>query len=118
MCGAISGGVLCLGLANNVDLSTSGYGDSVKLIFRGLIKNDQVFEDKKHFKAATLFTQCKAIYKEVENKFGSAHCQQITGCRLDCADGIHTYMANDKINLCTEVSETVSNAVIKQINES
>lgn len=116
LCGAISGGVLCLGIANNVEISKSGYKDAMKIITRGLIVNDDVFEDEKHFKPARLFTQCKTVYKEVEDKFGHTHCHKILGCRLDEKSGIEQYKKGNKIDLCRDVAKIVTKRVQALLN--
>jgi len=113
LCGAISGAVLCLGLANKVDLSRSGYFDTMKVIMHGLIKNDGIFEDENKFLAAKLFKQCKQVYHEVEKTYGHTHCSKILGLHLDQKEGVDQYKNEDKMDRCKNISKTVKETVHK-----
>lgn len=117
LCGAISGAVLCLGLANNVDISKSGYSDTIKHFIRGLIKNDKVFEDEKNFLPAKLFKQCKKVYQHVEDTYGAVHCNKILGLQLDQQDGIDQYIKEKKIDQCKKIAKTVIETVNNILKE-
>ncbi len=104
VCGAISGGVLCLGLLSGVDLRGSGYSNAAGIVFHGLLKSDKIFEDEKRFPAARLFDACKQLYRTVEGEFGSAHCQEILGARLDQPGGCEWYQREKKIDLCRKIA--------------
>ncbi|MFO8009537.1 MAG: C-GCAxxG-C-C family (seleno)protein, partial [Dehalococcoidia bacterium] len=47
LCGAIAGGVLCLGLKAGVDLRHSGYGNTARILLYGLVRGGGVFRDEK-----------------------------------------------------------------------
>ncbi len=114
VCGAISGGVLCLGLQSSVDLSGSGYSDAAGIVFHGLLKSDKIFEDERRFRPAKLFDACKQVYQTVEREFGVAHCQEILGLTLDEPGGCEQYRRERKIDLCRRVAGTVVDAVIER----
>jgi hypothetical protein len=114
VCGAISGGVLCLGLQSGVDLSGSGYSDAAGIVFHGLLKSDKIFEDERRFRPAKLFDACKQLYQTVEREFGGAHCQEILGVKLDEPGGCEQYQRERKIDLCRNVAGVVVDAVIKR----
>lgn len=116
LCGAISGAVLCLGRANNIDISKLGYTDTAKTFIRGLIKNDQLFEDEKNYLPAKLFKQCKEVYHHVEDIYGSVHCNKILNLQLDSHDGIADYINKNKIVLCKNIAKTVAEKVISILN--
>jgi C_GCAxxG_C_C family probable redox protein len=111
VCGAISGGVLCLGLQSDVDLSGSGYSDAAGIVFHGLLKSDKIFEDERRFRPAKLFDECKQLYRMVEREFGGAHCQEILGTKLDEPGGCERFRQEKKIGLCREVVGAVVDAV-------
>jgi hypothetical protein len=115
VCGAISGGVLCLGLQSDVDLSGSGYSDAAGIVFHGLLKSDKIFEDERRFRPARLFDRCKQLYQTVERQFGGAHCQEILGLRLDEPGGCDRYREAKKIDLCREIARTVADQVAEQL---
>lgn len=117
ICGAVSGAVLCLGLSNNVDISKSGYSDTAKLFARGMIKNDKLFEDEKHYLPAKLFKECKEIYQYVRNTYGDVHCSKILNLRLDNQEGAAKYITGNKIDLCKKIARTVTEKVISIINK-
>jgi len=114
VCGAISGGVLCLGLHSDVDLSGSGYGDAAGIVFHGLLKSDRIFEDERRFRPAKLFDRCKRLYQTVESEFGSAHCQEILGVKLAEPGGCEKYQSEKKIDLCRGIARTVVKLVREQ----
>ena len=114
VCGAISGGVLCLGLQSSVDLSGSGYSDAAGIVLHGLLKSDKIFEDERRFRPAKLFDACKHLYQTVEREFGGAHCHEILGLRLDEAGGCEQYQRERKIELCRRIAGTVVDAVIQR----
>jgi C_GCAxxG_C_C family probable redox protein len=114
VCGAISGGVLCLGLRSGVDLSSSGYSDAVGIVFHGLLKSDKIFEDERRFRPAKLFDACKQVYQTVERKFGGAHCQEILGLKLDEPGTCEQYERQRKIDLCRDVAGAVVDAVMER----
>ncbi len=111
LCGAISAGVLCLGLKSGVDLGRSSYRDTAGIVFQGLIKSDGIFRDEKRFKPARLFSQCQTVYKSVDEKFGGAHCREILGLDFDSKNGVDKYIRENKIHHCRKVIETVAEAV-------
>ena len=111
VCGAVSGGVLCLGLQSDVDLSGSSYSDAAGIVFHGLLKSDRIFEDERRFRPAKLFDQCKQLYRTVEREFGSAHCQEILGVKLDEPGGCEQYQKAGKIGLCRNIVAAVADAV-------
>ena len=115
VCGAISGGVLCLGLQSGVDLSGSGYGDAAGIVFHGLLKSDRIFEDEKRFRPAKLFEGCKRLYQTLERDFGSAHCQEILGLKLDEPGGCEQYEEEKKIDFCRKIAETVMDVVRERL---
>jgi C_GCAxxG_C_C family probable redox protein len=115
VCGAISGGVLCLGLLSDVDLGESGYSDAAGIVLQGLLKSDKIFEDEKRFRPARLFDQCKHLYQTVESKFGGAHCQEILGVKLDEPNGCERYQEEQKIDLCRDVVGAVVDAVKERL---
>ena len=115
VCGAISGGVLCLGLQSGVDLSGSGYGDAAGIVFHGLLKSDRIFEDERRFRPAKLFEGCKQLYQAVERDFGSAHCQEILGLKLDEPGGYEQYQEEKKIDLCRKIAEAVTDLVKERL---
>ena len=118
VCGAISGGVLCLGLQSSVDLSGSGYGDAAGIVFHGLLKSDRIFEDEKRFRPAKLFDGCKRLYQSVEREFGSAHCQEILDLKLDEPGGCEQYQQEKKVDLCRKIAETVIGLVRERLETS
>ncbi len=111
VCGAVSGGVLCLGLLSHVNLEKSGYSDTLKITLHGLLKSEKIFTDEKRFVPAKLFKECKHIYQTVENRFGSAHCCDILGLSVDTKEGCRQYREGEKIALCREVVQTVVDTV-------
>jgi C_GCAxxG_C_C family probable redox protein len=115
VCGAISGGVLCLGLQSGVDLGASGYGDAAGIVFHGLLKSDRIFEDERRFRPARLFEGCKRLYRTVERDFGSAHCQEILGLKLDEPGGCEQYRKEEKIDLCGKIAAVVMDLVREQL---
>jgi C_GCAxxG_C_C family probable redox protein len=115
VCGAVSGGVLCLGLRSDVDLSGSGYSDAAGIVFHGLLKSDKIFEDERRFRPAKLFDQCKQLYQTVEGKFGSAHCREILAVKLDEPGGCEQYREEKKIDLCREVVGAVVDVVKERL---
>jgi len=115
VCGAISGGVLCLGLQSHVDLSGSGYSDAAGIVFHGLLKSDRIFEDERKFRPAKLFEGCKRLYQTVETEFGSAHCQEILGLKLTEPGGCEKYQQERKIDLCRRIAEVVMDLVRERL---
>ncbi len=113
LCGAISAGVLCLGLKAGVDLSRSGYGNTLKIMFYGLLQSDGVFKDEKKFAPAKLYEQCREVYRTVEREYGAVHCREILGLRLDTENGIQQYIAEGKITHCRNIVRTVTDTVLK-----
>lgn len=111
LCGAIAGGVLCLGLNSDVDLGKSGYKDSFKIVLHGLIKSDGIFSDEKRFLPAKLFSKCKEVYQKIEEKYGGAHCEDIIGLRLDTEEGSQQYITDKKIDICRNVVRDVADTV-------
>ncbi len=111
VCGAVSGGVLCLGLLSNVSLEKSGYSDTLKITLHGLVKSEKIFTDEKNFLPASLFKKCKNIYQTVENRFGSTHCCDILELSVDTKYGCQQYQKEKKIALCREVVQTVVDTV-------
>jgi hypothetical protein len=107
LCGAVVGGVLCLGLDAAVDLSKSGYLDTLRVVFHGLLKSDGVFRDEKRFLPAKLYGQCQQLYRTVEERYGGAHCRDILDLRIDTEEGVQQYIEGDKIKLCQAIVETV-----------
>ncbi len=112
LCGAIVGGVLCLGSRAGVDLSKSGYKDTLRIVLQGLLKSDGIFRDEKRFLPAKLYGQCQKVYRTVEEKYGGTDCQDILALRLDTENGVQQYIADNKINLCHSIVQTVADAVI------
>jgi C_GCAxxG_C_C family probable redox protein len=115
VCGAIAGGVLCLGLQSDVDLGGSGYSDAAGIVLHGLIKSDRIFEDERRFRPAKLFDQCKWLYQTVESKFGSAHCREILGLEFDRPGGCERYREEGKIDLCRDLISAVVDAVKERL---
>ncbi len=111
LCGAISGGVFWLGLTEGVDLRHSGYRDGLQTVWGGLIKSEAVFADEKWFPPARLFRRCQQVYQAVEQRFGGAHCRDILGLRLDTAEGARRYIAENKLDRCRAVIQTVAATV-------
>ncbi len=111
LCGAIAGGVLCLGLQEGVDLSQCGYRDTMQIMLYGLLKGEGIFRDEKRFLPARLFARCQEVYRAVEEEFGGVHCQDILGLRLDSEQGSQDYIAEHKIELCRGVVDTVTRTV-------
>jgi C_GCAxxG_C_C family probable redox protein len=111
VCGAVAGGVLCLGLQSDVDLGGSGYSDAAGIVFHGLLKSDKIFEDERRFRPAKLFDRCKQLYRTVESEFGGVHCQEILGLKLDERGGCEQYQQAGKIRLCRNVVAAVVDAV-------
>jgi C_GCAxxG_C_C family probable redox protein len=111
VCGAVSGGVLCLGLESGVDLGGSGYSDAMGIVFHGLLKSGKIFQDEKRFRPAKLFERCKNVYQTVEREFGHAHCRDILGVKLDEPGGCERYEDERKIDLCRDVVRVVIEAV-------
>jgi C_GCAxxG_C_C family probable redox protein len=111
VCGAIAGGVLCLGLQSDVDLGGSGYSDAAGIVLHGLLKSDRIFEDERRFRPAKLFDRCKQLYRTVESEFGGAHCEEILGLKLDEPGGCERYQKAGKIGLCREIAARVADAV-------
>ena len=118
LCGAIAGGVLCLGLVAGVDLSKSTRRDTLRLVVHGLIKSDGIFRDGKRFMPARLFTQCQEVYRAVEVKYGGSHCHEILGLRLDIESGVQQYMAENKIDGCRAIVKTVSDTVVSLASDT
>ncbi len=107
LCGALMAGVLCLGLKASVDLSKSGYLDTVRVVLHGLLKSDGIFHDEKRFRPARLFGWCQELYLGIESRFGGAHCRDVLGLRLDTADGVRQYIQEGRIQTCEEIVEAV-----------
>ena len=114
LCGAIVGGVLCLGSRAGVDLSKSGYKDTLRIVFQGLLKSDGIFRDEKRFLPAKLYGQCQKVYRTVEEKYGGTDCHDILALRLDTGNGVQQYIADSKIDLCQTIVQTVADAVISE----
>jgi len=115
VCGAIAGGVLCLGLRSDVDLGGSGYSDAAGIVLHGLLKSDRIFEDERRFRPAKLFDQCKRLYQTVESEFGGAHCREILGLDLDRPGGCQRYREEGKIDLCRKLVGAVVDAVKERL---
>jgi C_GCAxxG_C_C family probable redox protein len=111
LCGAISGAVLWLGLAEGVDLRSSGYLNGMRTVWGGLTVSDAVFTDENRFPAARVFQRCREVYQVVEKRFGGAHCSDILGLRLNTTDGVHRYITENKLERCREVVETIVEVV-------
>ena len=118
LCGAIAGGVLCLGSAAGVDLSKSQHKDTLRLVFHGLLKSEAVFRDEKRFPAAKVYGQCQEVYRTVEQNHGGAHCRDIIGLRLDAMDGVQQYIASNKVRTCEAVVQTVADTVTALLSPS
>ncbi|NQT71262.1 MAG: C_GCAxxG_C_C family protein [Chloroflexi bacterium] len=112
LCGAVAAGVLCLGLKAGVDLSRSGYKDTARIMFYGLIKSDGIFRDEKRFAPAKLYEQCREVYRTVEGKYGGVHCKDILSLRLDTENGVQQYLAERKIDHCRNIVQTVADVVV------
>jgi len=112
LCGAIAGGVLCLGLRQGVDLSHSTYWDTFQIVLHGLIKSDEIFRDDKRFLPAKLYSQCQEVYRKVEQRYGGAHCEDILGLRLDRQNGAQQYIDAKNIGLCRDIVQTVADTVV------
>jgi C_GCAxxG_C_C family probable redox protein len=111
VCGALIGGVLCLGLQESVDLRSSGYSDTMRLIIYGLIKNDRVFEDEKRFLPARLYNRCKKLYQDIQKRFGGPHCREIVSCALDTREGAEQYIRTGRLAECRKIADFVVEAV-------
>jgi len=111
LCGAIVAGVLCLGGRASVDLSKSGYLDTLRVVFHGLLKSDGIFRDEKRFQPARLFGWCQELNLAIEKRYGGTHCQDILHLRLDADDGVEQYTEEGKIHTCKEIVATVVEVV-------
>ncbi|MBU0991479.1 MAG: C-GCAxxG-C-C family protein [Proteobacteria bacterium] len=107
VCGALLGGVLCMGLQENVDLRNSGYSDTVRIILHGLIKNDRIFEDEKRFLPARLYNRCRSLYLKIQDTFGGPHCRKIIARSLDTQDGAYQYIETDRLSECRKIVDSV-----------
>lgn len=111
LCGAIAGGVLCLGLRQGVDLSRSTYWDTFRIVLHGLIKSDGLFRDARRFLPAKLYGQCQEVYQKVEERYGGVHCEDILGLKLDTPNGAQKYIEAEKIGLCRGIVQTVADTI-------
>jgi hypothetical protein len=111
VCGALIGGVLCMGLQESVDLRSSGYSDTLRLIVHGLIRNDRVFEDEKRFLPARLYNRCKSLYQGIQRRFGGPHCQEIVSCAIDTCEGAERYIRTGRLAECRKITAFVAEAV-------
>ena len=111
LCGALVAGVLCLGLKASVDLSKSGYLDTLRVVFHGLLKSDGIFRDEKRFLPARLFGWCQELYLGIEKRFRGAHCRDILALRLDTEDGVDRYINEGRIRTCERIVAAVVDLV-------
>ncbi|MEW6078735.1 MAG: C-GCAxxG-C-C family protein [Thermodesulfobacteriota bacterium] len=111
VCGALIGGVLCMGLQESVDLRASGYADTLRLIIFGLIKNDRVFQDEKRFQPARLYDRCKTLYQNIQRRFGGPHCREIVSCALDTREGAERYTRIGRLAECRKIADFVAESV-------
>ncbi|MBN2467774.1 MAG: C-GCAxxG-C-C family protein [Deltaproteobacteria bacterium] len=108
LCGAVTAGVLAIGLRFGIDPRRSGYKDTLRVLYQGLLKSDKVFRDEKVFKAARAFTHCQAIYKMVEENYGNCDCKTISGLDITNPAAIKTFIDDNGIEKCQRLSETIA----------
>ncbi len=111
MCGAISGGVLCLGLAASLDLSSARLDNTMRIVLHALIRSDGIFRDEKRFPPAKLYAQCREVYHAIEKDYGSAHCRQILGLQLDIEEDGEHFIRAGMLDRCRSISRTVAGTV-------
>lgn len=69
-------------------------------------------EVEERFAPAKLYEQCREVYRAVEEKYTAVHCKDILGLRLDTKDGAKQYIAENRMDLCRGVVQTVANTVV------
>jgi len=108
LCGAVIGGVLAAGAVHGVNAKTSDYGDTMKIIYHGLLKSDKVWSDTKVFKAAKAFEVSRKIYEMVEASYGSCDCRAISGLDVGRPETLRTYRDENGIARCCAVAEHIA----------
>lgn len=111
LCGAVVGGVLAIGLKDGVNPHERDYKDTVKIFYQGLLKNDKVWSNEKVFKAAKTFDKCQALYKMVEETYGSCDCSAISSLDVDKPCGLQKFKEKRGIHQCQQLSENIAQKV-------
>ena len=107
LCGAVVGGILAAGAVHGVDPRKKDYGDTLKLLYHGLLKSDKVWTDSRIFKAAKTYECSMKIYKLVESSFGSCDCSTITGLDIEKPETFSAYKAKAGIASCRSLVDRV-----------
>jgi len=108
LCGAVIGGVLAAGAAHGVNPRTSDYGDTLKIIYHGLLKSDKIWSDPGVFKAAKAFELSRQIYERVESSYGSCDCRVISGLDIDRPETLQTYKEENGIERCRDLADRIA----------
>ena len=115
VCGAILGGVMCLGIHHAVDLSTSGYLYTLRMTAHKMFRGDRVYENAKVFKPAILYKDGQKIFTSVASRYGSARCRDILSQDLSTGAGIDAYIGGGKIATCRNIAREVADLTVECI---
>lgn len=108
LCGSVVGGVLAAGAEHGVNPRTSDYGDTMKIIYHGLLKSDRIWTDARLFKAARAFEVIRKIYKMVESSHGSCDCGTISGLDVGRPETLRNYRENRGVSRCRALADLIA----------
>jgi C_GCAxxG_C_C family probable redox protein len=108
LCGAVIGGVLAAGATHGVNPRTSDYGDTLKIIYHGLLKSDKIWSDPRVFKAAKAFDVSQKIYEMVESTYGNCACRTISGLDSERPETLQTYKEKNGITACRALADRIA----------
>lgn len=86
-CGAISGAIMGLGLANGRDSPEESIEETYALV--------------------------RELVQRFEDKFGSRNCQQLTGCDLSTPEGQERFKVNNVIDRCYQYAEEATRIALQ-----
>ena len=108
LCSAVIGGVLAAGVVHGVNPRKSDYGDTMKIIYHGLLKSDKIWSDPRLFKAARAFDVSRKIYEKVESSYGSCDCRVISDLDIERPETLRIYREEDGIARCRALAERIA----------
>jgi hypothetical protein len=115
VCGAIVGGIFCLGLYHSVDLQKSTYLYTMRVTLGKMLRGNKVFEDERFFKPADLYRDGRRLYSQVKTKYGGAHCREILKIDLAASSGCAEFIDKSKIRLCQRIVNEVADTVVLMV---
>jgi hypothetical protein len=116
LCGAIVGGILCLGLYHKVGLSNSTYFYTLNVEIHKMFKGNAVFYEDRVFKPARLFSAGKKVYLHISQKYGALHCKDILKLDLSLDRDSDEYIRTSKLNICQTIVNEIADTTIALIH--